>query len=843
MNYVRHLTHHCFILLLIFHVNGSFTPDIDDYDAYGVKIAINQHFLVLAQNNHQPPAFFIHFAPYNHTQPSSQCSHAYPNITNIFIYAVALGKKQNHTQTHFFFLGEQTYDHSTPFIGMLTFNDNVTLSNTTSSSSCNSSVSYSLHHLHNYHHQEYYILGVHPHGVLAYGFSNHFVVMFSSQNTSNVKVWDGNVTWPDTSFTPHAVDISENFGVIAGFVYNGANATMKYSPMIYLINFDASNEDHPVVVDRYQPIPTPSTWQDLLTNSDANMYVDKYDMSVSIDERGKVLVGMQFINRVFLLSVDMANATYFTYVSRHTNGRSLGNGKSVAWMENGIAAILINVYTLSYQWLSSQIFFFDIYADEYNSTTTPLSVFPNSHQRLPSRMSSIFVNVVSSPSSLALLDDKGKVLLFNPTEAGFYPYVEDTGLMPIITVPTACMPGTYRNRTGVHDCVLCPTGTKNPGNANIQCDACSSDSFCPLGSVADVSKSTLKTISQIVPYPLSPESTIFDEILLHNMFTIGSGRCVFTSPLFWTLIVASTVILIIIIMEILKLCVKNPRTERLRNVLKRVFRHTDLIGEGEYWVGGLVSFSVIVLVSFSYGFSNAYLKQYPIEKTSPSYFACDTTMRNAKFKTNIQSLAISPTHAEQEMFDLLDRQHFLLHIDFINTLVNCDSASVQVLFGTKWLSIHWSACDNSESILSLSIPLPSQHTSIQISLENVKTIGALCIGLSGPGEEQENYSLKHLHFYRTFSKKGYMLSHTLAVSLEMTKVINETHPMTGEEFEFEAIYVPTFTVDKNSLFESNDQYVRSLSTLTTLTLEIKETPYYVKKCPTTHSSTIRNYIS
>ena len=52
--------------------------------------------------------------------------------------------------------------------------------------------------------------------------------------------------------------------------------------------------------------------------------------------------------------------------------------------------------------------------------------------------------------------------------------------------------------------------------------------------------------------------------------------------------------------------------------------------------------------------------------------------------------------------------------------------------------------------------------------------------------------------------------------------------MIGEESDFSGIYIPTFTVDMNSLFLSNDQYVLSKLTLTTLTIDISETPYYVK---------------
>jgi hypothetical protein len=390
------------------------------------------------------------------------------------------------------------------------------------------------------------------------------------------------------------------------------------------------------------------------------------------------------------------------------------------------------------------------------------------------------------------------------------------------------MAGTYKNKAGVHDCTLCPSGTKNPGNSNIQCLSCASDSFCPLGSVADISQSALETVYQVIPYPLSPESVIFDEILLHNMFSIGPGRCLLISPLFWALVVGSLVILVIIVMEIMHIFIKHPQSRRIRKVLQTVFKHTDLIGEGEYWISGLISFSVLVLVIFAFAFSSEYLKKYPIEKSSPAYFACDTTMRNAKFQTNVQSLAIPFTPTEQEMFDLLNNQPFTLNIDFINTLVTCDAISIQALFGLTWSIIRWLNCNNTNYILTLSIPLPYQHISVQVFLDDTKMMGAIRIGMTGPGYETGNYKLNELNFHQSYSKDGYALSRTLPVTIAISKVINETKSMVGEESEFSGIYIPTFTIDMNSLFISNDQYVLSALTSTTLTIDITETPYYIK---------------
>ncbi len=85
-----------------------------------------------------------------------------------------------------------------------------------------------------------------------------------------------------------------------------------------------------------------------------------------------------------------------------------------------------------------------------------------------------------------------------------------------------------------------------------------------------------------------------------------------------------------------------------------------------------------------------------------------------------------------------------------------------------------------------------------------------------------------MNFYQSFSKSGHILSQSLPIDLDITKVINETFPMIGEESDFSGIYIPTFTSDSNSLFISKDQYVFSNLTLTTLIINIIETPYYVQ---------------
>ncbi|CAF4714773.1 unnamed protein product [Rotaria sp. Silwood2] len=426
------------------------------------------------------------------------------------------------------------------------------------------------------------------------------------------------------------------------------------------------------------------------------------------------------------------------------------------------------------------------------------------------------------------MDSSGNLLIFNPTPPGFYPSIRATRSIPFITFPEHCPLGMYKDQTGINDCMLCPTGTKNSGNATIQCTPCASGAFCPLGSVSEISQSALNTIEQAIAYPKSSDTTIFDEILIQNMFHIGSGRCLLVSPLFWTLIVVGLALLVVIIMGMLKFFIRHHTCAQIRKRIQWIFKKTDLIREGELWVGGLISFSIVVLVSFAYAFSNAYLKQYPIETSTDSYFACDLSIRNAKFQTHLQTLAIPPPETERKMFDLLNEQSLLLNVDFINTFINCDVVSIQALFSNIWSTIRWSNCQNIDSILSLSIPLPHQHISVEITLAQVQTIGALRIGVSGDKHEEDSYKLQELNFYGSFSKNGSVLAQILPVSLTLTKVINETLSMKGEKSNFSGIYIPTYTIDLNNLFISRDQYIRSTSQAIILSIVLSETPYYVK---------------
>lgn len=215
------------------------------------------------------------------------------------------------------------------------------------------------------------------------------------------------------------------------------------------------------------------------------------------------------------------------------------------------------------------------------------------------------------------------------------------------------------------------------GEEPFECVLCSSKSFCPLASVGEVDLSIYPSASQAYAYPISPANTNFEDIIITNAFQLSTNyhNCLIVSPIFWTLLVLGLTCLILIVMFCLY---SKPKKRHHFKRLTRAFRHTDLIGEGELWIGGLFSFALLVLITFGFWFGSAFLKQYPIETATDANFACDKSLRNAKFSSNLQLLAVLRSDEDKMMFELLDEQNWTLIIDLIQTGFRCDEIHVQV---------------------------------------------------------------------------------------------------------------------------------------------------------------------
>jgi len=581
---------HFSILTIVFSINyvfSSFSPDTSDNNAYGVKIAANDVIFVQAESSAQ--TFLVQFAPYNYTMDSLQCSFDYDDSDH-YIYTVSVGPKQNSTSNiYFYFAGEIVSTTSTSttnrsFVGIWINRDLHNLDyylNSHQPLSCDHFQVEQLKFLSAYDHQEYYILAVEPYGTYAIGLAEDFVFTYRPLPSGAMTIKASTLVWPDNStFYPCAADASDTFTVIAGFVKGAARSRVRATPTVYLmLNTNLT------VVSTWSYSATTGTWQSRLTYSFTESWNSKYTMSVKInsDDPTRVLVGMPFLNTVFLFQVRNGN-TNLTLITSMENGQAVGFGQSVTWLTKSQAAILVTSYSTDYlTWYSTKVYVYT----SFNDTTfpsLPTAVIPNSQQPIPSTINSKLIRMVSTPSSVAVLDTNGGVVIILNEDPGYYASTDTTNspvaaAMPVVSHATECIAGTYKSDAGIHPCSLCPIGTKNPATtAATSCSNCSADTFCPLGAYEELSTSVLTSVSQAYAYPRSPEMDNFEDILLNNMFAIGSTpHCVIVSPIFWTLILVFIFIILLTGMGSMNLCVQPSKREQWRARIKSVFIRTDLV--------------------------------------------------------------------------------------------------------------------------------------------------------------------------------------------------------------------------------------------------------------------------
>ncbi len=170
------------------------------------------------------------------------------------------------------------------------------------------------------------------------------------------------------------------------------------------------------------------------------------------------------------------------------------------------------------------------------------------------------------------------------------------------------------------------------------------------------------------------------------------------------------------------------------------------------------------------GFSISFLNQYPSEEVGPSTFACDTTIRNAKFETSLQSLAVPVSDEEETIYDWLDNQNFILQIDFINTAAPCMDLSISEVVESSTTSLNFS-CSNQNGTLSATVLLPEHDITIVATLDDIQLVGGIGLGLSGSGQQNDLNTLQDLNFRQTFySSWAGTLAQQPTIQIGMSKV-------------------------------------------------------------------------
>ena len=565
--------------------------DPSDYELYGPTLAANDQFIIAMKN--RSGVTFSAISGYSTSSPS-YCSVSYTSSSSPQLYATMLAIGRNGLApsniNQFVFIVYSFNDTTTYLVvASITF----------------SSCYLNTHHtatITNTSYPNYSVLGVNDDGTMAFYLSdaNLYIQSLTSYQSSN---WLPLILpYSVTLFKPAGIDLRDTWGVLGAYTQTyGYYSNLKATA--YLINFAPCstmfNSSSCFILSNPSTIPTPSiAWQSQYapqSSPGGTDYNSLYAISISINNQGSVLVGVQFLNTVCLLSATSSSLSFLESRFESTIA-SMGFGKGVGWLDNTSAAILHNEYTMGYiQWISSMIEIYSITSSNpLSDTTSPYVSFPNSRQRLWSQLNERLVNSLAVPgtSSFIYMDLVGNVHVIRPSPLGYYVYTGDgigkvnntIYLAPILP----CSSGTIKNQTAsgkdlFRYCVLCPEGSfysANTLNNTNQCTPCNTHTqYCPWGSTASLPISVLDIASQAPLYPQTPENDVFEDILLINMFNLDfSTSCLTKQPLFYALILIGIGCLVLLFMGILEL---TGKLKKHRRMLKIFLRQTDLIGEGE----------------------------------------------------------------------------------------------------------------------------------------------------------------------------------------------------------------------------------------------------------------------
>lgn len=450
------------------------------------------------------------------------------------------------------------------------------------------------------------------------------------------------------------------------------------------------------------------------------------------------------------------------------------------------------------------------------------------------------VNLVTWNShSIGLVIDVPSVLLIPASPPG-YSSTQITIYDEIaIYKPHPCIPGTQQISRGFGPCMICPPGFKNNGSFGEMCVKCTANdtSWCFGAAINEIDMTNMTNYDQANPYPESPHTTEFEDILLQNIFKISTTNlhCLLISPLFWTCIAIGCCTLIFIIIKCLS-C--RPKARQRQQSFEKVLSHCDVVGEGKHWLGGLISLSLVVLITFACKFSISFNQLYPLEDTPTDKrlsVSCDDSLFNAKLTSSLQLLSILKYDDEKPIFNLLNEQNITITVQFIGTGYQCDDVKLQRIRdrGVNIPSMNYS-CLKTNDVLTISKLLLQHVITLQWTLNGPHFVGALRLCFSAPSVTHEDTRSKaqRMNTCQLFFTPNYTLTKNPTINVKMTKVINQTAGLTvADNATYTGIWlssIMTDTLTDELLYSMDAEYLRYASKQTTLVIAITESEFYMK---------------
>ncbi|CAF1647251.1 unnamed protein product, partial [Adineta ricciae] len=598
-------------------INGQRSPPVS------VILAANDHLFVSLKSNSNSPI------QYQFSANRKKVFYISRSLLNAS--TVAIGKAQNHSQLYFVTMQK---NGSVLYMSKVTVTDNEYVEMDTVTSG-NLSKANPINRL---------VLSVEPRGQYAIAMTDSFIFI---RNLFTRIHWIDEIVWPNsTRFTPVCADMSARFVYMAGYEKSAGSCTVT----VYLMSVDFSG----------CRIQFHDRWQSELACS-----YDHLDLSLSVSEQAdeKILLGIPTINSVYLFTIDETPTKSFRLQHLGTKRQDImmrdNYGTSVVWLNNGQRAAVLDTADLprdSVITARSNVYIYDSNnMTLFITNATATMTFPNFFQKYTNQFkptATFMVATQTTPSTLYLINQLYHILVLLPSDPGYYSvesfFYDDIytnhvdGLYFLYPNRVTCPVGTYKNDAGIWPCSVCKADNTSLIPTCLQCQ---NRSNCPLEFA--MTEELMSDVTQSIGYPETAEIDVFDDILFYNMFRTDCG---WKSPIIMTAIVLSIVVLLSMLICSMNL---SKRFRIKQQFAKNLFKHFDLIEQGKFWFGGLISISALFFIGFLVQFSVTFHTQYSMET---KHSTCQTKdLLNAKFETSLRFLN-SPAGDHETVFNLLNSQ-------------------------------------------------------------------------------------------------------------------------------------------------------------------------------------------
>jgi hypothetical protein len=315
--------------------------NLDEYDAYGSLLVINENVAIIAQNDQEQFTIITH--PFSNR--SNKCDLPYYTIehnlnsTTRFVYNMAIGTEENASQITFSYIYENWKRDVFLTVVFLEFTD----------TGCVRAVNQTAVNMTDLNMKEHALVGMDPYGKRAYAVGTDYIVCIEVQtdNIWQLKIEElfDNQDNVGNLFFPKALVVNEDHYIFAvGQRFNN----LQFIPHLLVLNFQSP------------PNVTLCSFTNLSTFNFGPSSIDitRYStMSISLlDEVQQFIIGIPHLDMLIFLSWDRTNIskkpiTVRTHVSPQ---RGIFFGKSVALLDNNTFAVLAHTLP-TLPWSTSQV--------------------------------------------------------------------------------------------------------------------------------------------------------------------------------------------------------------------------------------------------------------------------------------------------------------------------------------------------------------------------------------------------------------------------------------------------------------------------------------------------------